>query len=257
MTTWRGLGAKAWAVPFLKESLVRLGGKHLQDIAAALKVSNPSSRLSGEPCKNCTPISSELFPECANGAVHAPIKLRKRLAGLRELRQKRAKALCAEGTDRVSKNIDEIDLKSYSENSGRWPITNVETGQTGRHFRPPTVPAPGEDAGGRGHILGYRGIWIPRRLGIDAPVFASGHRSKPGRRRILRAFEEFRARPSLCGMWMLSGESIYLEMRGAGLATFQDFVHPSDLRAARAQTVRTSLWHIRNEARWLDLKVEG
>src|ERR1700753_1795195 len=114
---------------------------------------------------------------------------------------------------RVSKNLDEIDLKILSEIQADGRITNVELAKRVGISPPPCL----------------RRVWArvpPRsRAGAD-----------------LRAFEDFvRAEPLVRECWMLSGEvDFVLKCVAPDMATFQDFV--THLTAApHVRNVRTSL----------------
>jgi hypothetical protein len=77
---------------------------------------------------------------------------------------------------RVSKNLDEIDLKILSEIQADGRITNVELAKRVGISPPPCLRRVRtlEEAG---YIQGYRGLLDPRRLGFDVTVFASVHLS--------------------------------------------------------------------------------
>src|SRR6266851_393193 len=120
---------------------------------------------------------------------------------------------------RVSKNLDEIDLKILSEIQADGRITNVELAKRVGISPPP----------------------CPRRLGCDVTVFASVHLSSQADAD-LRAFEDFvRGEPLVRECWMLSGEvDFILKCVAPDMATFQDFV--THLTAApHVRNVRTSL----------------
>src|SRR3979411_2877809 len=96
-------------------------------------------------------------------------------AGLRVL--PRYPQLCQPRTrTRVSKNLDEIDLKILSEIQADGRITNVEPARRVGISPPPCLRRVRtlEEAG---YIQGYRGLLDPRRLGFDVTVFASVHLS--------------------------------------------------------------------------------
>ena len=141
---------------------------------------------------------------------------------------------------RVSKNLDEIDLKILSEIQADGRITNVELAKRVGISPPPClrrVRTLEED----GYIQGYRGLLDPRRLGFDVTVFASVHLASQADAD-LRAFEDFvRAEPLVRECWMLSGEvDFILKCVAPDMATFQDFV--THLTAApHVRNVRTSL----------------
>jgi DNA-binding Lrp family transcriptional regulator len=142
--------------------------------------------------------------------------------------------------DRVSKNLDEIDLKILSEIQADGRITNVELAKRVGISPPPCLRRVRtlEEAG---YIQGYRGLLDPRKLGFDVTVFASVHLSSQAEAD-LRAFEDFvRAEPLVRECWMLSGEvDFVLKCVAPDMATFQDFV--THLTAApHVRNVRTSL----------------
>jgi len=143
-------------------------------------------------------------------------------------------------TPRVSKNLDEIDLRILSEIQADGRITNVELAKRVGISPPPClrrVRTLEED----GYIQGYRGLLDPRRLGFDVTVFASVHLASQADAD-LRAFEDFvRAEPLVRECWMLSGEvDFILKCVAPDMATFQDFV--THLTAApHVRNVRTSL----------------
>jgi DNA-binding Lrp family transcriptional regulator len=141
---------------------------------------------------------------------------------------------------RVSKSLDEIDLKILSEIQADGRITNVELARRVGISPPPCLRRVRtlEEAG---YIQGYRGLLDPRLLGFDVTVFASVHLSSQADAD-LRAFEEFvRAEPLVRECWMLSGEvDFILKCVAPDMATFQDFV--THLTAApHVRNVRTSL----------------
>jgi DNA-binding Lrp family transcriptional regulator len=160
---------------------------------------------------------------------------------------------------RVSKNLDEIDLKILLEIQADGRITNVELAKRVGISPPPCLRRVRtlEEAG---YIQGYRGLLDPRRLGFDVTVFASVHLSSQADSD-LRAFEEFvRAEPLVRECWMLSGEvDFILKCVAPDMATFQDFV--THLTAApHVRNVRTSL--VLHNSKYepavpLDLKVPG
>src|SRR5258708_29086933 len=73
---------------------------------------------------------------------------------------------------RVSKNLDEIDLKILAEIQADGRITNVELAKRVGISPPPCLRRVRtlED---EGYIQGYRGLLDPRRLGFHVTVFAS------------------------------------------------------------------------------------
>jgi DNA-binding Lrp family transcriptional regulator len=148
--------------------------------------------------------------------------------------------LPAQDRNRVSKNLDEIDLKILSEIQADGRITNVELAKRVGISPPPCLRRVRtlEEAG---YIQGYRGLLDPHRLGFDVTVFASVHLSSQADAD-LRAFEDFvRAEPLVRECWMLSGEvDFILKCVAPDMATFQAFV--THLTAApHVRNVRTSL----------------
>ena len=137
--------------------------------------------------------------------------------------------------DRVSKNLDEIDLKILSEIQADGQITNVELAKRVGISPPPCLRRV-RTLEEEGYIQGYRGLLDPRRLGFDVTVFASVHLSSQAEAD-LRAFEEFvRAEPLVRECWMLSGEvDFILKCVAPDMATFQDFVTHLTVGAACAQ----------------------
>src|SRR6202050_3366514 len=117
---------------------------------------------------------------------------------------------------RVSKNLDEIDLKILSEIQADGRITNVELARRVGISPPPCLRRVRtlEEAG---YIQGYRGLLDPRRLGFDVTVFASVHLSSQADAD-LRSFEDFVRAESLgqtC--WLVSGEDeLVLKWVGRG-----------------------------------------
>ncbi len=77
---------------------------------------------------------------------------------------------------RVSKNLDEIDLKILAEIQADGRITNVELAKRVGISPPPCLRRV-RTLEEEGYILGYRGLLDPRRLGFDVTVFASVHLS--------------------------------------------------------------------------------
>jgi DNA-binding Lrp family transcriptional regulator len=141
---------------------------------------------------------------------------------------------------RVSKNLDEIDLKILSEIQADGRITNVELARRVGISPPPCLRRV-RTLEEEGYIQGYRGLLDPRRLGFDVTVFASVHLASQADAD-LRAFEEFvRAEPLVRECWMLSGEvDFILKCVAPDMATFQNFV--THLTAApHVRNVRTSL----------------
>jgi DNA-binding Lrp family transcriptional regulator len=141
---------------------------------------------------------------------------------------------------RVSKNLDEIDLKILAEIQADGRITNVELAKRVGISPPPCLRRV-RTLEEEGYIQGYRGLLDPRRLGFDVTVFASVHLSSQADAD-LRAFEDFvRAEPLVRECWMLSGEvDFILKCVAPDMATFQEFV--THLTAApHVRNVRTSL----------------
>src|ERR1700704_6568645 len=106
---------------------------------------------------------------------------------------------------RVSKNLDEIDLKILSEIQADGRITNVELAKRVGISPPPCLRRV-RTLEEEGYIQGYRGLLDPRRLGFGVPVFVWVHppsRAAPD----WRVLEDFgRAEPLVRECWMLSGE---------------------------------------------------
>src|SRR5438445_6783764 len=90
---------------------------------------------------------------------------------------------------RVSKHLDEIDLKILHEIQADGRITNVELAKRVGISPPPCLRRVKalEDAG---YIQGYRGLLDPHRLGFDVTVFAAVHLSSQAEGD-LRSLEEF------------------------------------------------------------------
>ena len=148
--------------------------------------------------------------------------------------------LSLEPETRVSKNLDEIDLKILSEIQADGRITNVELAKRVGISPPPCLRRV-RTLEEEGYIQGYRGLLDPRKLGFDVTVFASVHLSSQAEAD-LRAFEDFvRTEPLVRECWMLSGEvDFILKCVAPDMATFQDFV--THLTAApHVRNVRTSL----------------
>ncbi len=145
-------------------------------------------------------------------------------AGLRVLPVLSAKCSQPRTRNRVSKNLDEIDLKILSEIQADGRITNVELAKRVGISPPPCLRRV-RTLEEEGYIQGYRGLLDPRRLGFDVTVFASVHLSSQADTD-LRAFEDFvRAEPLVRECWMLSGEvDFILKCVAPDMATFQNFV---------------------------------
>jgi DNA-binding Lrp family transcriptional regulator len=161
-------------------------------------------------------------------------------AGLRDANEARLGAAKLGNPTRVSKNLDEIDLKILAEIQADGRITNVELAKRVGISPPPCLRRV-RTLEEEGYIQGYRGLLDPRRLGFDVTVFASVHLSSQADAD-LRAFEEFvRAEPLVRECWMLSGEvDFILKCVAPDMATFQEFV--THLTAApHVRNVRTSL----------------
>src|SRR3984893_2130485 len=160
--------------------------------------------------------------------------------GLRVLRLKPESFLSPRTGTRVSKNLDEIELKSLAELQPDDPNASLERAKRVGIAPPPCLRRV-RTLEEQGYILGYRGLLDPRRLGFDVTVFASVHLSSQAEAD-LRAFEDFvRAEPLVRECWMLSGEvDFILKCVAPDMATFQDFV--THLTAApHVRNVRTSL----------------
>ena len=141
---------------------------------------------------------------------------------------------------RVSKGLDEIDLKILAEIQADGRITNVELAKRVGISPPPClrrVRTLEED----GYIQGYRGLLNPALMGFDVTVFASVHLSSQADAD-LKAFEDFvRKEPLVRECWMLSGDvDFILKCVAPDMATFQSFV--AHLTAVpHVRNVRTSL----------------
>src|ERR1700687_4484519 len=81
---------------------------------------------------------------------------------------------------RVSKNLDEIDLKILAEIQADGRITNVALAKRVGISPPPCLRRV-RTLEEEGYILGYRGLLDPRRLGFDVTGVASVAPSRPGR----------------------------------------------------------------------------
>jgi DNA-binding Lrp family transcriptional regulator len=210
-------------------------------IATAPKVSNPSLLHLGSYARIAIHVSEfstelRLMAHCTRNKIASNAR-----AALRELPAALANPIQSlREPCRVSKNLDEIDLKILAEIQADGRITNVELAKRVGISPPPClrrVRALEEE----GYIQGYRGLLDPRRLGFDVTVFASVHLLSQAEAD-LRAFEEFvRAEPLVRECWMLSGEvDFILKCVAPDMATFQDFV--THLTAApHVRNVRTSL----------------
>ena len=158
---------------------------------------------------------------------------------------------------RVSKNLDEIDLKILAEIQADGRITNVELAKRVGISPPPCLRRV-RTLEEEGYIQGYRGLLDPRRLGFDVTVFASVHLSSQADAD-LRAFETFvRGEPLVRECWMLSGEiDFVLKCVAPDLKTFQAFV--AELTSApHVRNVKTSLT-LRNskDAAMVPMELEG
>ena len=141
---------------------------------------------------------------------------------------------------RVSKSLDEIDLKILHEIQADGRITNVELAKRVGISPPPCLRRV-RTLEEEGYILGYRGLLNPAPLGFEVTVFASVHLSSQADAD-LQAFEDFvRKEPLVRECWMLSGEiDFILKCVAPDMGTFQNFV--SHLTAApHVRNVRTSL----------------
>src|SRR6267142_6681655 len=199
------------------------------------------SRISGKLCKNCNPYR-RIFPAMRKMTQRTRNKIALVPAAALRLFPEIILKPCHPRTldPRVSKNLDEIDLKILSEIQADGRITNVELAKRVGISPPPCLRRV-RTLEEEGYIQGYRGLLDPRRLGFDVTVFASVHLSSQADAD-LRAFEEFvRAEPLVRVCWMLSGEvDFILKCVAPDMATFQDFV--THLTAApHVRNVRTSL----------------
>src|SRR6202790_153112 len=198
------------------------------------------SRTSGKLCKNCNPYRQKFPVSGGKWRGARAIKLRKACQLAKTVANRHHPHRQPRIRTRVSKNLDEIDLKILSEIQADGRITNVELAKRVGISPPPClrrVRTLEEDA----YILGYRALLDPRRLGFDVTVFASVHLSSQADAD-LRAFEKFvRAEPLVRECWMLSGDvDFILKCVAPDMATFQDFV--THLTAApHVRNVRTSL----------------
>ena len=141
---------------------------------------------------------------------------------------------------RVSKGLDEIDLKILAEIQADGRITNVELAKRVGISPPPCLRRV-RTLEEEGYIQGYRGLLNPALLGFDVTVFASVHLSSQADAD-LKAFEDFvRKEPLVRECWMLSGDvDFILKCVAPDMATFQNFV--AHLTAApHVRNVRTSL----------------
>src|SRR3954453_6850092 len=86
------------------------------------------------------------------------------------------KFCCLRIWTRVSKNLDEIDLKILGEIQADGRITNVELARRVGISPPPCLRRV-RTLEEEGYIQGYRGLLDPRKLGFDVTVFASVHLS--------------------------------------------------------------------------------
>src|SRR3569833_2096112 len=77
---------------------------------------------------------------------------------------------------RVSKSLDEIDLKILNEIQADGRITNVELAKRVGISPPPCLRRV-RTLEEEGYILGYRGLLVLCLLGFDVTVFASVHLS--------------------------------------------------------------------------------
>jgi DNA-binding Lrp family transcriptional regulator len=225
-------------------------------IATALKMSNPSLRYLASYARIAIHLG-KFSPQQRKMAQCTRNKIAQCLpAGLRLLLPR---FFQPRTWTRVSKNLDEIDLKILHEIQADGRITNVELAKRVGISPPPCLRRVRalEEAG---YIQGYRGLLDPRRLGFDVTVFASVHLSSQADAD-LRAFEEFvRGEPLVRECWMLSGEvDFILKCVAPDMATFQDFV--THLTAApHVRNVRTSL--VLHNSKYeaavpLELKVPG
>ena len=96
-------------------------------------------------------------------------------AALRELPLHLRSSLRPRNRTRVSKNLDEIDLKSLAEIQADGRITNVELAKRVGISPPPCLRRV-RTLEEEGYILGYRGLLDPRFLGLRFFFRVSLHR---------------------------------------------------------------------------------
>ena len=240
MTTLAWMGAGIGQIRLFREFGQRLSGMSPERHRGGAESVKSKSRTSGKLCKNCNPYR-RIFPrlrklaQCTRNKIaqSVPAALRVLPITPNRLAQPRTRT-------RVSKNLDEIDLKILSEIQADGRITNVELAKRVGISPPPCLRRV-RTLEEEGYIQGYRGLLDPRRLGFDVTVFASVHLSSQADAD-LRAFEDFvRAEPLVRECWMLSGEvDFILKCVAPDMATFQNFV--THLTAApHVRNVRTSL----------------
>src|SRR6202140_1522218 len=167
------------------------------------------SRTSGKLCKNCNPYRQKFPVSGGKWRGARAIKLRKACQLAKTVANRHHPHRQPRIRTRVSKNLDEIDLKILSEIQADGRITNVELAKRVGISPPPClrrVRTLEED----GYIQGYRGLLDPRKLGFDVTVFASVPLSTPAGA-ALRAFEDFvRGEPLVPQRWRLSGEGDFI-----------------------------------------------
>ena len=153
---------------------------------------------------------------------------------LRVLPQDFASCMPDQEPDRVSKNLDEIDLKILSEIQADGRITNVELAKRVGISPPPCLRRV-RTLEEEGYIQGYRGLLDPRRLGFDVrclPRCICRARPTP-----ICARSRSSCAPSL-GAGMLDAvgrDRFHPEMRRARHGDVPGFRHPSHGRPACAQ----------------------
>ena len=141
---------------------------------------------------------------------------------------------------RVSKSLDEIDLKILHEIQADGRITNVELAKRVGISPPPCLRRV-RTLEEEGYILGYRGLLNPAPLGFEVTVFASVRVASQAGAGVRACGDFVRKEPLVRECWMLSGEiDFILKCVAPDMGTFQNFV--SHLTAApHVRNVRTSL----------------
>jgi DNA-binding Lrp family transcriptional regulator len=234
------MGAGIGQIRLLWDLISAWAASAWKGIAAALKVSNPSLGYLASHARIAIHIR-EFSPQVVQMWHRTRNKIAQvAAAALRQLPIPPHKLCRLRTWTRVSKNLDEIDLRILSEIQADGRITNVELAKRVGISPPPCLRRV-RTLEEEGYIQGYRGLLDPRRLGFDVTVFASVHLSSQADAD-LRAFEDFvRAEPLVRECWMLSGEvDFILKCVAPDMATFQDFV--THLTAApHVRNVRTSL----------------
>src|ERR1700692_3929781 len=136
---------------------------------------------------------------------------------------------------RVSKNLDEIDLKILNEIQADGRITNVELAKRVGISPPPCLRRVRtlEEAG---YILGYRGLLDPRRLGFGRTGVPFRAPVEPGRSGFARVRGIRPRRAVGAGMLDAVGRGrLYPQMRRTRHGDVSGFRHPSDRRTPCAK----------------------